>query len=754
VFLSDASINGTRYNISTGADIMRVITQGSGWIRVDRKVEINSPIGAYAWFNVTMYAGKDYVDLTFQAVNAGSNVLELTDVGFGFGSMNEFLQYNPRYVWVHLADGRFWESDFDWFLQLNEHHAWTSYNNGSLVDLIGVSGYRTPEVAKGYVVKPMNVSLMREVNYQGELYGNGTRIVYSPQYANPPVQDQILPGGTGKTYEMLCIPLGHMEYDKFSELVPLYRDYAQNLINYDLSMSVSSGIPIYALARYANMLPEGSDKTWARNLAKELWNWYYSDLTNRIERSFYRSTYALACAGLELDPANSTYVNFASDCLNFAFSAQIMDSANPEHGLMGWSLEDHGWTYLCASLYDSAIGSNSTIENRMDLISSGIQYDTSTDEIYMKTLNDDVYNISKCVGFWKLDEPIGNIIHDWTVHCHAGTIYGNASHSDGKFRKGIQFFDSTAYISIPNFVGDMNTSSLDVRDSITLEAWVYPTSFSGVNRIITKDGDVYVLRLDNGKPEFYIKVNGSLYFAESNTPLPLNDWSFVSATWQGSGDDLYLHVYVNGVEVDYMGEPHDWVSGQIDVSSGGVFLSKDGTEAFIGKLDQVRIWSRELAQSELQYNYQLGLNSNWIKHTSNSLTADTNFRGAELIYTFMTGGFSGNDLTQTCILLFIQHVGVVPGYPGKAFGRPSWSNTETDSDCLSASLKSGCWNLFVELWMPILPLMGTFGFIMMCVSLVYGIEKVKNGEFLEGSAIALLMFLIGFAFIVGWLWSV
>ena len=59
-----------------------------------------------------------------------------------------------------------------------------------------------------------------------------------------------------------------------------------------------------------------------------------------------------------------------------------------------------------------------------------------------------------------------------------------------------------------------------------------------------------------------------------------------------------------------------------------------------------------------------------------------------------------------------------------------------------------------EFWMPILPLMGTFGFIMLCISLVYGIGKVKNGEFLEGSAIALLLFLIGFALIVAWLWSV
>jgi hypothetical protein len=53
-----------------------------------------------------------------------------------------------------------------------------------------------------------------------------------------------------------------------------------------------------------------------------------------------------------------------------------------------------------------------------------------------------------------------------------------------------------------------------------------------------------------------------------------------------------------------------------------------------------------------------------------------------------------------------------------------------------------------------MPMMGTAGFVMVCVSLVYGIEKIKEGEFLEGSAIALMMFLIGFALIVGWLWSV
>jgi hypothetical protein len=59
-----------------------------------------------------------------------------------------------------------------------------------------------------------------------------------------------------------------------------------------------------------------------------------------------------------------------------------------------------------------------------------------------------------------------------------------------------------------------------------------------------------------------------------------------------------------------------------------------------------------------------------------------------------------------------------------------------------------------EPWMPILPIMGTFGFVMMAISGVYAIDKVKQGEFLEGCTIAFVLFLIGFGLVIAWLWSV
>jgi hypothetical protein len=42
----------------------------------------------------------------------------------------------------------------------------------------------------------------------------------------------------------------------------------------------------------------------------------------------------------------------------------------------------------------------------------------------------------------------------------------------------------------------------------------------------------------------------------------------------------------------------------------------------------------------------------------------------------------------------------------------------------------------------------------MMISGVYAIDKVKQGEFLEGMAIALVLFLIGMGLVIAWLWSV
>lgn len=62
--------------------------------------------------------------------------------------------------------------------------------------------------------------------------------------------------------------------------------------------------------------------------------------------------------------------------------------------------------------------------------------------------------------------------------------------------------------------------------------------------------------------------------------------------------------------------------------------------------------------------------------------------------------------------------------------------------------------LTIGMVMPILPILGIFGFVLMATSGVYGIEKIKNGEFLEGSALAMMFFIIGLGLVIVWLWSV
>jgi len=57
------------------------------------------------------------------------------------------------------------------------------------------------------------------------------------------------------------------------------------------------------------------------------------------------------------------------------------------------------------------------------------------------------------------------------------------------------------------------------------------------------------------------------------------------------------------------------------------------------------------------------------------------------------------------------------------------------------------------LWMPITPMLASFGLILMMISPVYLILKIKEGEFADALGISFMMFIIGFAFIMGWLWG-
>jgi len=202
------------------------------------------------------------------------------------------------------------------------------------------------------------------------------------------------------------------------------------------------------------------------------------------------------------------------------------------------------------------------------------------------------------------------------------------------------FNGSTNYVS---FESSSTLNSLGVS-GLTLEAWIYLTTSSGVNSIIRKTGD-YNLYINNGKlcaEVWQLGVgNASMKYINGTTNIPLNIWVHVSATWNGSIGALYI----NGSN-----ESSNISSGNVS-NSENLFIGKSSiySQYFNGKIDELRIWNSCLTQATIQANMY-----NVVSASSSNLAGYWNFDASS--------GTSLTDITSN-------------GNNGTLVNSPSWTES-------------------------------------------------------------------------------
>ena len=136
---------------------------------------------------------------------------------------------------------------------------------------------------------------------------------------------------------------------------------------------------------------------------------------------------------------------------------------------------------------------------------------------------------------------------------------------------------------------------------MTVEAWVRPSKAGGWRTVVCKErpgGVVYGLYGDQagGRPLGQIDVGGERN-AVGSAALPLNAWSHLAATFDGST----VRLFVNGVQAGSLA-----FSGSMAASTGVVAAGWERRlgEWFAGLIDEVRVYSRALSASEIQQDMQ------------------------------------------------------------------------------------------------------------------------------------------------------
>ncbi|MGB0390671.1 MAG: LamG-like jellyroll fold domain-containing protein [Salibacteraceae bacterium] len=153
--------------------------------------------------------------------------------------------------------------------------------------------------------------------------------------------------------------------------------------------------------------------------------------------------------------------------------------------------------------------------------------------------------------------------------------------------------------------------NIEGLSAITIEAWIYNQGNNTWNEISSKQHvNAFSLNATNDKLWFHLG-DGSAWFAggglASNSTIPENVWTHVAVTWDGTTAKMYI----NGV-LD-LSSAHTGTMGS-NSNSRGIGNRPGGTSLqFKGKMDEIRIWSTALSQTEIQ---------NWMCQKVNSSHTD------------------------------------------------------------------------------------------------------------------------------------
>jgi hypothetical protein len=185
-----------------------------------------------------------------------------------------------------------------------------------------------------------------------------------------------------------------------------------------------------------------------------------------------------------------------------------------------------------------------------------------------------------------------------------GTVEGSATPTaDGKFdRAGL--FDGNGWVTVPD------SESLHVSTGLTLAAWIYPTGLTSGGGTFPSPGifskreafavDVAFTLFIWDQNRAWVDIQGTR--VSSNAVFENSQWYHLAVVYDGNQDEAErTSIYVDG-ELDSR-HPSD---PQISLNTEALQIGNlpGGGERFIGRLDEVAIWTRPLAAAEIKSLYE------------------------------------------------------------------------------------------------------------------------------------------------------
>jgi hypothetical protein len=165
--------------------------------------------------------------------------------------------------------------------------------------------------------------------------------------------------------------------------------------------------------------------------------------------------------------------------------------------------------------------------------------------------------------------------------------------TDDPDRGDVLTFDGDDRVTITN-------GTAGLGDTVTISAWVNLDA-GQQEAVFLSIGDEFYITLDRTNPGASMAVHASNFASNSLSSannIAGEGWNHVAATFNDLTKELYL--YLNGqliVSTTFSFGDVDWATATSqDIIIGAL---SDGSNAFVGSLDDVRIFTSELSQSEI-----------------------------------------------------------------------------------------------------------------------------------------------------------
>ena len=215
---------------------------------------------------------------------------------------------------------------------------------------------------------------------------------------------------------------------------------------------------------------------------------------------------------------------------------------------------------------------------------------TTTSSEVTVTVSNSTPPVTGLVLAFGFEETAGTTASDSSTAKNNGTINGATSNASGKYGRALSFDGTNDRVDVPD------AATLDLTTGMTLEAWVKPTTNVGWRTVILKERGsdlLYALYSSNGSKPRAENFSGVENTAAGTTALPLNAWSHVAATYDGTS----LRFYLNGALVTTK-----TTSGAMPNTTNPLRIGGNAVwgEYFSGLIDEVRIYNRALNEAELK----------------------------------------------------------------------------------------------------------------------------------------------------------